>query len=82
LRDLRFTGVFAKVDRAEVHLLELRRLLEAHLRRPDLIAGRLGYWIMGKARCNGSVTPAPVTTTRCGGGHAPAPTRRGSATGP
>jgi alkanesulfonate monooxygenase SsuD/methylene tetrahydromethanopterin reductase-like flavin-dependent oxidoreductase (luciferase family) len=40
---LRFGGPFAKLDRAEEHLAEFRRLLLDHLHRPDLIVGTIAY---------------------------------------
>ena len=43
LRTLRFSGVFAKLDRADEHMRELRCLLDAHMRRPDLIRGIISY---------------------------------------
>jgi hypothetical protein len=43
LMSLRFSGPFAKVDRADEHLRELHQLLDAHMRRPDLIVGTIGY---------------------------------------
>lgn len=43
LRALRFTGAFAKLDRADAHLAELRCELTRHLQRADLVVGRLGY---------------------------------------
>lgn len=40
---LRFAAPFAKLDRAEEHLRELHQLPDAHMRRPDLIVGTIGY---------------------------------------
>jgi hypothetical protein len=41
--DQRFAGAYAKLDRAEEHLAELRRALEAHMRRPDLVVGTIAF---------------------------------------
>lgn len=41
--DPRFAGAYAKLDRADEHLAELRRALEVHMRRPDLVVGTMAF---------------------------------------